>query len=216
MCEKGPEKIKKLPTPEMFKEAIENLGINDKDEVVLYDTQGIYSSARAWFMFRVFNKNMKIHVMNGGLIRWETEKYPMESGKSIGVSKGLFTLDTDYSMVFTTEDMKQHVKDYKNGLLKRTAIDARRDCCFNGTCHVPIPNIPRGHIPGSVNIPFHYLTDPYNNYLIRSPQELKTIFEKHGVFVNEPEIMVFTCDYGMSSCVNLFAMCLLGRPLEGQ
>ena len=69
MCEKGPEKIKKLPTPEMFKEAIENLGINDKDEVVLYDTQGIYSSARAWFMFRVFNKNMKIHVMNPGAIR---------------------------------------------------------------------------------------------------------------------------------------------------
>jgi len=216
LCQKGPEKIKKLPTPEMFKETMESLGISDKDEVVLYDSQGIYSSARAWFMFRVFNKDVKIHVMNGGLIRWETEKYPIESGKGVSVNKSSFSLKTDTSLVYTTEEMKQRVKEYKSGLLKRTAIDARRECCFHGTCRVPIPNIPRGHIPGSVNIPFHYITDPYNNYMIRSPQELKTIFDKHGVFVQEPEKMIFTCDYGMSACVDLFAMYLLGRPLEGQ
>lgn len=117
LCQKGPEKIKKLPTPEMFKETMESLGISDKDEVVLYDSQGIYSSARAWFMFRVFNKDVKIHVMNGGLIRWETEKYPIESGKGVSVNKSSFSLKTDTSLVYTTEEMKQRVKEYKSGLL---------------------------------------------------------------------------------------------------
>ena len=35
------------------------------------------------------------------------------------------------------------------------------------------------------------ITDPYNNYMIRNPDELRTIFEKHGVMVNEPEKMIF-------------------------
>ena len=216
ICERGPGQIKKLPKPEIFREAIQNLGISDRDEIVLYDSQGIYSAARAWFMFRVFNKNVNVHVMNGGIVRWETEKYDLETGNPVSVSRGSFDLDEDYSLVVDVDEMKQRVADYNQGKLQRTCIDSRRDCCFTGTCSVPIPNIPRGRIPGSVNIPFHNMTDPYNNYMIRPPQDLRTIFEKNGVFWNEPEKMVFSCDYGMSSCVNMFAMYLLGRPLEGQ
>ena len=166
-------------------------------------------------MFRVFNKNVNVHVMNGGLIRWETEKYPIEFSNYVAPSsKGSFEVSPDFSLVCSLDDVKQRVKDYKDGLTKRTVIDCRRVCCHTGTCKVPIAKVPRGRIPGSVNIPFHNLTDPYNNYMMRNPDELTQIFEKNGVMVNEPEKMIFACDYGISSCVNLLAMHLLGRPLE--
>lgn len=215
ICKKEGFLIKKLPTSDQFKKAVESMGINTNDDIVLYDSQGVYSAARTWFMFRVFNKAAKVHVMNGGLIRWETEKYPIEFDNYHKPSiKGEFEVDPDFSLVCSLDEMKQRVNDYKAGFTKRTVIDCRRDCCYTGTCKVPIAKVPRGHIPGSVNIPFHYMTDPYNNYMMRNPEELTQIFEKHGVMVQEPEKMIFSCDYGISSCVNLFAMHLLGRPLE--
>ena len=217
ICQKEGSLIKKLPTSDQFKKAIESLGISTNDEIVLYDSQGVYSAARVWYMFNIFNKNAKVHVMNGGMIRWETEKYPIdEKPYKAPTAQGSFEVNPDFSLVCTLDEMKQRVKDYKEGLTKRTVIDCRRVCCFTGTCKVPIANVPLGHIPGSVNIPFHYMTDPYNNYMMRKPDELKQIFEKHGVMVHEPEKMIFSCDYGISSCVNLFAMHLLGRPLEKQ
>ena len=77
LCQKPGPLIQKLPTEDQFQRAMERLGINSTDDIVLYDTQGLYSAARAWFMFRLFNKNVKVHVMNGGLVRWSTEAYPL-------------------------------------------------------------------------------------------------------------------------------------------
>lgn len=184
--------LKKLPTVTQFQEAVESLGISNTDEIVLYDSQGFYSSSRAWFMFQVFNKNTRVHVMNGGITRWITEKYPLESGPVKEVKQsGKFKTDVNYNIVSTLDDIKQRVRDYENGLTKRSVVDMRRDCCFHGTCRVPIAGIPKGHMPGAVDVPFHYLSDPYNNYMIRNPTELRQIFEKHGVMVGEPEKMIF-------------------------
>lgn len=184
--------LKTLPTEAQFKEAMETLGISDTDDIVLYDSQGLYSSARVWFMFQVFNRNARVHIMNGGITRWETEKYPIETGPAKTCEKrGSFNIDENFNIVCSLADVKQRVKDYENGITKRSVVDMRRDCCFHGTCRVPIAGIPKGHIPGAVNVPFHYLTDPYNNYMIRNPTELRAIFEKHGVIIGEPEKMIF-------------------------
>ena len=182
LCQKPGPLIQKLPTEDQFQRAMERLGINSTDDIVLYDTQGLYSAARAWFMFRLFNKNVKVHVMNGGLVRWSTEAYPLERGKyELPTNKGSFALDPDYSLVCSLDELKQRVRDYRHGITKRTVVDMRKPCCYHGTCHAPIANLPKGHIPGSVNIPYYNITDPYNNYMIRNPDELRTIFEKHGV-----------------------------------
>lgn len=192
LCQQDGPLIKKMPTEDQFQKMVERLGISSDDDVVIYDTQGLYSAARAWFMFRVFNKNVKVHVMNGGLVRWTTEAYPLEKGKyELPSKKGSFALNPDYSLICSMNEVNQRVRDYKGGLTKRTVVDMRKPCCYHGTCHAPIANLPKGHIPGSVNIPYYNITDPYNNYMIRNPDELRTIFEKHGVMVNEPEKMIF-------------------------
>ena len=111
--------IKKLPTSDQFKKAIESLGISTNDEIVLYDSQGVYSAARVWYMFNIFNKNAKVHVMNGGMIRWETEKYPIdEKPYKASTEQGSFEVNPDFSLVCTLDEMKQRVKDYKEGLTK--------------------------------------------------------------------------------------------------
>ena len=58
-------------------------------------------------MFRLFNKNAKVYVLNGGLPRWEAEKRPLESGESKPVEKRWcrcrnFTCYDMYFKIFTS------------------------------------------------------------------------------------------------------------------
>ena len=41
-----------MPSPEVFTEEAQKLGINQDSAVVVYDYVGVYSSPRAWWMFR--------------------------------------------------------------------------------------------------------------------------------------------------------------------
>ena len=58
-----------------------------KSSICRYDTHGLFSATRAWWTFRVFNKNARVYVLSGGLPRWEAEKRPVESGESAPVKE---------------------------------------------------------------------------------------------------------------------------------
>lgn len=42
-----------LPSPEAFARAMGALGVSEADDIVVYDAQGLFSAARAWWMLRV-------------------------------------------------------------------------------------------------------------------------------------------------------------------
>ena len=43
-----------LPSAEDFDAAMQDLGVGKGMQVVIYDTEGLFSAARAWWMFRYF------------------------------------------------------------------------------------------------------------------------------------------------------------------
>lgn len=42
-----------LPTAEAFAAAMDAMGVSHEDQVVVYDGSGLFSAARAWWMFQV-------------------------------------------------------------------------------------------------------------------------------------------------------------------
>ena len=68
-----------LPTAEIFAEAVGRLGIHRHDHVVVYDHQGLYSAARIWWMFRVF-QHEKVSILDGGLPSWKAAGHETISG----------------------------------------------------------------------------------------------------------------------------------------
>ena len=54
-----------LPTPELFTQAVQKLGINQQSLIVVYDRIGIFSAPRAWWMFRIFGHD-DVAVLDGG------------------------------------------------------------------------------------------------------------------------------------------------------
>jgi len=58
-----------LPTVEQFAQEVGKLGINNHSHIVVYDSHGIFSSPRVWWMFKVMGHD-SVSVLDGGLPAW--------------------------------------------------------------------------------------------------------------------------------------------------
>jgi thiosulfate/3-mercaptopyruvate sulfurtransferase len=80
-------------------------------------------------------------------------------------------------------------------------IDARSAERFSGSVNEPRAGLRRGHIPGSVNIPFGSVLNADGTF--KSDQELRDIFA--GVGANDTSRLMFSCGSGVTACVDAFA-----------
>ncbi|RZJ42641.1 MAG: sulfurtransferase, partial [Brevundimonas sp.] len=66
-----------MPEPEAFAEYAGSLGVSEADDIVVYDTLGLVSAARIWWMFTVIGA-ARVRVLDGGLPKWIAEGHPVE------------------------------------------------------------------------------------------------------------------------------------------
>ena len=64
-----------MPSAEFFTDEMQKLGINKDSVIVVYDYVGIFSSPRAWWMFRAMGHS-QVAVLDGGLPAWEKAGLP--------------------------------------------------------------------------------------------------------------------------------------------
>ena len=63
-----------IPSKKQFEQECQKLGVNQNSMIVVFDNQGIYSSPRVWWMFKVMGHE-KMAVLNGGLPEWVNKNY---------------------------------------------------------------------------------------------------------------------------------------------
>src|SRR5229473_1442021 len=61
-----------LPSPEKFAARMRKLGLGDGHKIVVYDSAGLSSAGRPWWMLRVFG-HRDVAILDGGLPKWEAE-----------------------------------------------------------------------------------------------------------------------------------------------
>lgn len=167
-----------------------------------YDTHGLFSATRAWWMFRLFNKKAKVYVLNGGFPRWLAEKRPTESGNGLDVKeKGHFYVKPDYSLVCTFDEVMDLIDAYKHGKTDMTVVDTRPKPRFDGVVPEPRPGLTCGHMPGSKSLPFSCLVDPAKNFAFRPREEICALFEANGVDLQRKERIVFSFGMGVAMTV---------------
>ena len=94
-----------LPPPEKFSSRMRSMGIGDGSRIVVYDSQGIFSAARVWWMFRVMGVE-DVSVLNGGLPKWKREGRPLESGEPFKRTPRHFTSRRNAGLIRDLSDMK--------------------------------------------------------------------------------------------------------------
>lgn len=179
-----------LPPAGEFARAMGVLGIGDTDCVVVYDTQGLFSAARLWWMLRVFGHE-RVSVLSGGLPKWRTEGRELAAGKPVIRPAG-FTASFHPYLGAEAEDVLHHVHERSAAI-----VDARSAERFAGSVPEPRPGLRGGHIPGSCNLPFSALLNA--DKTMKSPTDVKALFEKAGVDFKKP--VIASCGSGVTACV---------------
>ncbi|HTZ35446.1 MAG TPA: 3-mercaptopyruvate sulfurtransferase [Stellaceae bacterium] len=190
-----------VPTSARFAEKMRERGIGGYDRVVVYDTHGLSSAGRAWWLLRLFGHD-NVALLDGGLTKWKIEKRPLES-TAPAIPNRRFTARFDPDLVRSKAALLANVASRWEQV-----VDARSAGRFDATAEETWPGRRRGHIPGSRNVPFDQVTDPITRQL-KSAEELKALFEEAGVSLTRP--IVTSCGSGVTACALAFALYLIGR-----
>jgi thiosulfate/3-mercaptopyruvate sulfurtransferase len=191
-----------LPSPVQFSSQMRRMGIGDGSHIVVYDSEGLYSAARVWWMFRVMGHD-NVAVLDGGLKKWKAEGQPLTDEATPARTPRHFTARFNNALVRDRDDVKSLI-----GHARVQIVDARSAGRFKGTAPEPRAGLRSGRIPSSRNVPFTELVAADGT--LRSGAELAAVFAKAGVDLDRP--VVASCGSGVTAGVIAFALAQLGRP----
>ena len=175
-----------MPSAQQFETGCQQLGINSDSFIVVYDSYGIFSSARVWYMFRAMGHH-NIAVLNGGLPEWQANNYPLKQGKNTLVKAGNFIADLQEPYFCQKSELANLIGDNNVSIL-----DARAQARFLGKTPEPRKGLRSGHIPTSINL-------PYSNLLEQG--KLKSIEQLTPYFNHLNQHLIMSCGSGITACI---------------
>jgi thiosulfate/3-mercaptopyruvate sulfurtransferase len=188
------------PPPEKFVSRVRALGIGDGHRVIVYDSQGLFSAARVWWLFRLHGHE-DVAVLDGGLPKWRAEGRPLEDTSPI-LRDRHFTSRRNAGLV---RDVTQVAASAKLG--DTQIVDARAPARFRGEVPEPRPGLRSGHIPGARNVHYKTLLNPDGT--MKDTGGLREAFATAGVDPLKPAIT--TCGSGVSAAILNLALERLGN-----
>ena len=188
-----------MPDAIEFQTHVQNLGINKDSLIVIYDSKGIYSAPRAWWMFRSMGHE-NVAVLDGGLPEWMLAGGKMQDGHSTGNRPGNFKAQDKH--------LFSNIGHVASALCesKSVVVDARSRERFHGKAPEPREGLRGGHMLNAINMPF---TEVLQGNRMKSKAELIKIFSHVS---KEREQFIFSCGSGVTACILALAADIAGIP----
>ncbi|MGR3721863.1 3-mercaptopyruvate sulfurtransferase [Abyssibius alkaniclasticus] len=188
------------PSVEKFVSRMRALGIGDGHRVVVYDSAGIFSAARVWWLFNHFGKT-DVSVLDGGLPAWIAERRDTLDFPPT-LRDRHFTARRNADLV---RDVTQVAASAK--LRDVQIVDARAPARFEGTAPEPREGLRSGHIPGARNLFFKDLLTADGK--MKDKDGLRAAFAAAGVDLDRP--IVTSCGSGVTAAIINLALVVLGH-----
>jgi thiosulfate/3-mercaptopyruvate sulfurtransferase len=184
-----------LPKPEKFASQVRKMGIGDGKKVICYDSVGLFSAARVWWMFKVFGHD-DVAVLDGGLRKWKSENLQLEEGPPAKPQERHFTARFQSMMVRDKAEVRKALQ----------VADARSPGRFRGEEPEPRPGVRAGHMLGAKNV--HYATLLNADGTLKPATELAKVFETAGIDIAKP--VITSCGSGVTAAILSLALTTLG------
>ena len=188
-----------VPSPEVFAEAVGQMGIGENDRIVIYDGPGIFSAPRAWWLFRTMGAR-NVYVLDGGLDGWKAEGRPIQSEVPSPAPK-TFTPSFRPEKVVNIEKMKSIAEAGS-----RQIADARGAGRFAAAEPEPRQGLRSGHMPGARSLPSGIFSADGK---LKTLPELRQVIEEAGIDLARP--VVTTCGSGITAAIITLALESLGH-----
>lgn len=189
-----------VPPVEKFMSRMRAMGVGDGHQVVVYDSAGLMSAARVWWLFRLMGK-FDIAVLDGGLPKWQLEARETEDLPPMLRDRHI-TVRRQAHMI---RDVTQVAAAAKLG--EPLILDARSAGRFAGTEPEPREGLRSGHIPGALSLPYANLLN--DDATMKDLAGLRAAFEAAGADLSKP--IISSCGSGVTSCVLDLALERLGH-----
>ncbi len=185
-----------VPPVEKFVARMRALGIGNGEQVVVYDSAGLFSAARVWWLFRMMGLP-DIAVLDGGLPKWLAEGRVVEAGMRAVEGSQLTARGQDEYLT--------DVETVRAGGAQ--VVDARSAARFHGDEIEPRPGVRPGHIPGSVNVPYQAMLN--DDGTMKSEQATRDAFVASGVDLTRP--IVTACGSGVTAAILSLGLARIGH-----
>jgi thiosulfate/3-mercaptopyruvate sulfurtransferase len=189
-----------LPSPEKFSSRMRKMGIGDGKRVIAYDSVGLYSAARAWWMFKYFGHE-DVAVLDGGLRKWAAENRPLEEGPPPLSQERHFTARLRTTMV---RDRSAVAQALASGSAQ--VADARSGTRFRGEEVEPRPGVRPGHMPGARNV--HYASLLKADGALKPVDQIADEFRAAGIDLAKP--VITSCGSGITAAILSLGLTLTG------
>ena len=191
---------RKVPDAAHFAREVGAIGIGNKTHVIAYDTLGLYSAARVWWLFRLYGYD-NVSVLDGGLKAWTAAGELTEAGE---VRRAPQTFDVPekrdllalWPAVLAASQQNEQI------------LDARTQGRWAGTEQDRYPGARPGHIPGSSNLYWAELLDKDTRRLLPDDQ-LRAKFESAGIDLDKH--VTLSCGSGLTACILALGLSKIGH-----
>jgi thiosulfate/3-mercaptopyruvate sulfurtransferase len=189
-----------MPSAEKFASRVKKLGLGDGLRIVVYDSLGIFSAARVWWMFRHMGHE-DVVVLDGGLPAWIAAGHSLEDMPPVARERH-FTVRRRADLI---RDMAQVRDKLETGSAQ--VVDARSAGRFAGSVPEPREGLPSGHMKGALNLPFSTVLN--TDGTLKDIASLSDTIRTAGVDLSMR--IVTTCGSGVTACVLALALARLSR-----
>jgi thiosulfate/3-mercaptopyruvate sulfurtransferase len=186
-----------LPDATQFSAAIGALGISNSDAIVVYDSAGLFSAARLWWMLRVFG-HTNVAVLDGGLPSWRRAGQPLASGEAHPAA-AVFSAHLNPCLLRDKLALQKNLSS-----AEAVVLDARSPDRFSGAEAEPRAGLRSGHIPASRNVHFRSLLKDDGTF--KPGAELADLL---ACTTEKP--VISTCGSGVTACILDLALELIGH-----
>ena len=188
-----------LPSPAAFAASAGLLGLSDRDSIVVYDSAGLFSAARVWWMLRIMGAR-DVRVLDGGLPAWTAGGHPVETGHGPSPAFAVFSPRFEAGAVADMADVSRALADGDQ------VVDARGAGRFRGETAEPRPGVRSGPMPGALNLPYIAVLGP--DGLMKQGETLRAAFRDAGIDPGQP--VITTCGSGVTAAILSLALETLG------
>ena len=177
-----------------------DMGIENKDEIVVYDNSDVISSCRCWYNLIYFGHNPKlVHVLNGGFKKWKKEN-KITNNKEVIIRTSVYSCKENTELVKNKKQIDENINTKEFNV-----VDARSKERFEGKVAEPRKGLRSGSIKNSFCLPFSELINDDHTFV--SKDKIQTQFELFKLDLNKN--IVFSCGSGVTASVLALAYSLI-------
>ena len=177
-----------------------DMGIENKDEIVIYDNSDVKSSCRCWYNLIYFGHDPKlVHILDGGFKKWKKENR-ITNNKEVITKNSIYSSEENIELVKNKKQIDENID--KNNF---NVIDARSRERFEGKVTEPRKGLRSGSIKNSFCLPFGELIN--NDHTFVNKDKISEKFK--SLNFDYSKNLVFSCGSGVTASVLALAYSLI-------